>query len=168
LVLTESGADLATQVFVGVREKSDEAESRNPGVTHETNGSPSRGNGTGHAQAALKPKWDARRRELRIGGQLVKRYRVPAASQEAVLSAFEEESWPAYIDDPLPGVADGVPKQRLHNAIKRLNDHQTNYLIHFHGNGNGEGIGWALVSDGRTRETRQARRIGNGRASQRG
>lgn len=80
-----------------------------------------------------------------MGGQLVKWYRVPAPSQEAVLSAFEEESWPASIDDPLPIVDNGVPKQRLNNAITRLNGNQENRLILFQADGRGEGIRWKLL-----------------------
>ena len=87
--------------------------------------------------AVAKPTWDYQRRELQYRGQVVKRYRVPATSQETILCAFEEEAWPPFIDDPLPLIADGVPKQRLQNAIKRLNVNQKNQLIRFHGNGNG-------------------------------
>ena len=37
-----------------------------------------------------------------VGSQIVKQYRVPSLSQEAILDAFEEEGWPPAIDDPLP------------------------------------------------------------------
>ena len=93
----------------------------------------------------LKPVWEARSRELRVGEWLVKRFRVPAGNQELVLSAFEEEGWPAYIDDPLPMKAEIVPKQRLRNVIARLNGRQLVRLLRFHGNGNGEGVGWQLL-----------------------
>jgi hypothetical protein len=92
-----------------------------------------------------KPAWDARRRELRVGDFLVKRFRVPAENQSLVLSAFEEEGWPAYIDDPLPMKSKIVPKQRLHNAITRLNGSQLVPILRFHGNGNGDAIGWQLL-----------------------
>jgi hypothetical protein len=94
----------------------------------------------------LKPAWTARCRELRVGEWLVKKFRVPAGNQELVLSAFEEEGWPAYIDDPLPMRSEVAPKQRLHNVITRLNGGQLVPLLRFHGNGNGEGIGWQLLS----------------------
>ena len=48
------------------------------------------------------PSWDAQRRVLQLGNELVKLFRVPAPNQEAVLSAFEEEGWPFRVDDPLP------------------------------------------------------------------
>src|SRR5262249_18025344 len=47
------------------------------------------------------PFWDEARRELRFGACVVKRFRQPAPSQEAVLTAFAEEGWPPHIDDPL-------------------------------------------------------------------
>lgn len=93
----------------------------------------------------LQPSWNPRSRELRVGEVLVKQFRVPAKSQEIVLQAFQEEGWPQYIDDPLPWVADRVPKQRLQNAIKRLNSNQSNQLLKFRGDGNGEGIGWMFT-----------------------
>jgi hypothetical protein len=93
----------------------------------------------------LKPAWEVRRRELRVGQFLVKKFRVPAANQERILSAFEEEGWPGYIDDPLPMRPEIVPKRRLHNVITRLNGGQLVPVLRFHGNGNGDGIGWQLL-----------------------
>jgi len=93
----------------------------------------------------LKPAWQARRRELRVGESLVKKFRVPAGNQELILSAFEEEGWPAYIDDPLPMKSEIAPKQRLRNAITRLNGNQLARILRFHGNGNGDAIGWQLL-----------------------
>ncbi|MGO9110091.1 MAG: hypothetical protein ACLP9L_12735 [Thermoguttaceae bacterium] len=93
----------------------------------------------------LKPAWEARCRELRVGELLVKKFRVPAGNQELVLSAFEEEGWPAYIDDPLPMKSEIAPKQRMHNVITRLNGSQLALILHFHGNGNGNAIGWQLL-----------------------
>src|SRR5205807_601151 len=67
------------------------------------------------------PVWDAERRELRLGGVLVKKFRRPAANQELILAVFQEEGWPAKIDDPLPN-GDGVDAaERLHFTISRLN-----------------------------------------------
>jgi hypothetical protein len=86
--------------------------------------------------------WDARRRELRVGTLVVKRYRVPAPNQELILSAFQEESWPPRIDDPLTSAPRINPKQRLHAAINSLNRNQKITLLHFRGDGNGSGICW--------------------------
>jgi hypothetical protein len=93
----------------------------------------------------LKPAWDRERRELVVGGQLVKRFRVPAASQERILDAFEEEGWPQRIDDPLPHTNNLVPRARLHDAIKNLNRHHVHRLIVFQGDGRGVGICWKRI-----------------------
>ncbi len=146
LLLTDSGAAFASQIYAASLAADPDAAVLNEPQPGEAASDPSTGNGDGHPQAALKPTWDADRRQLHVGGELVKWFRVPAPSQETVLAAFEEESWPDHIDDPLPCVADGVPKQRLNSAIKRLNDCQTNRLIHFHGDGHGEGVGWTLIA----------------------
>lgn len=89
------------------------------------------------------PCWDGALRQLRWAGQLVKEFRVPAANQEAILTALEEEGWPPYLDDPLPPTNDIDPKARLHDAIKNLNRKQINRLLCFRGNGNGEGVLWS-------------------------
>ena len=61
--------------------------------------------------------------------------------------AFEEESWPPRIDDPLPPHPDLMPKRRLHDTIKSLNRNQKNHVIRFMGDGTGEGIRWGLVHE---------------------
>ena len=93
------------------------------------------------------PTWDRDRQELRVGSIIVKRFRVPAASQEAILAAFEEESWPARIDDPLPPRRDQSPKRRLQETIKSLNRNQRRPLIRFSGDGNAQGVLWELVGE---------------------
>jgi hypothetical protein len=94
------------------------------------------------AAPAAGPRWDAEHRELRWGGKLVKRFRLPALNQELILAVFEEEGWPAHIDDPLPVNINYDPKQRLEDTIKRLNKHQVNRLIRFRGDGSGCGVRW--------------------------
>ena len=92
------------------------------------------------------PSWDRERRELRMGRILIKRFCVPAENQEIVLSAFQEEAWPAHIDDPLPPAAEIEPKRRLHATIQRLNCNQKVRLLNFHGDGYGRGLCWERVS----------------------
>jgi hypothetical protein len=94
------------------------------------------------SSAAARPEWDAIRRELLYKGQIIKRYRVPAPNQETVLSAFQEENWPRYIDDPIPPSDHQDAKYRLQHTIKTLNRNQLNSLIRFHGNGNGMQVYW--------------------------
>jgi hypothetical protein len=93
-----------------------------------------------------RPHWDARRRELRLARKLLKRFRVPAPNQEAILAAFQEEGWPNCIDDPLPPKRDLCSKRRLRDTIKALNRKhcQRPPLILFHGNGTGNNIVWEL------------------------
>jgi hypothetical protein len=89
-----------------------------------------------------RPKWDHQRRQLRLGTELVKEFKLPSPNQETVLAAFEEEGWPPRIDDPLPPVAHLDSRRRLHDTIKALNRKQKRYLVRFRGDGSGEGIRW--------------------------
>jgi hypothetical protein len=98
----------------------------------------------------VAPHWDKVLRELRCGEVLVKAFRRPAPNQELVLEAFEEERWPAQIDDPLPGSFECDPRQRLHDTIIRLNRNQRHRLVLFRGDGSGKGIRWEWLRHGRT------------------
>jgi hypothetical protein len=105
----------------------------------------------GHEAAATgsvepRPIWDGEQRELRFAGQLIKRFRVPAANQERILAAFEEEGWPAGIDDPLSPEGEQDPIRRLQATIKSLNRNQLHPLVRFRGNGNGDRICWDVVA----------------------
>lgn len=66
------------------------------------------------AQADMRPKYDAERRALMLDGVVLLSFRQPAKNQQALLVAFQEEGWPEYLYDPLPG-------SRV-NAVKRLQD----------------------------------------------
>jgi hypothetical protein len=88
------------------------------------------------------PRWDGKLRQLSFAGCVVKRFRLPARNQEAVLSAFEEEGWPPSIDDPLPFVPQLESKQRLRVTIRHLNENHRDRLIRFRGNGTGEAVLW--------------------------
>ena len=92
------------------------------------------------------PDWDASGRKLFVGGQLVKRYKWPAVNQETVLNVFQEEGWPERIDDPLAPHPQQDPKRRLADTIKCLNRRQATPLVHFRGDGTGQGIIWELKS----------------------
>jgi hypothetical protein len=91
------------------------------------------------------PRWDAARRELRLGSQLVKAFRLPSPNQELILTAFDEEGWPPRIDDPLPPQPHILVKRRLHDAIKNLNRNQRTPHIRFLGDGTGQGVCWRLI-----------------------
>jgi hypothetical protein len=95
-----------------------------------------------------KPTWDRDRQQLRLGNVIVKQFKVPAANQEAILAAFQEEDWPVRIDDPLPPKAEQDPKRRLHDTINSLNRNQKRPLLRFVGDGSGQGVRWEFVSSG--------------------
>jgi hypothetical protein len=88
------------------------------------------------------PTWDRDRQELRVGPMIVKQFKVPAGNQEAILAAFEEESWPPRIDDPLPPHGEHSPKRRLQETIKSLNRNRKRKILRFLGDGSGEGVRW--------------------------
>jgi hypothetical protein len=100
------------------------------------------------ASQPLKPVWDPAHRELRYNGRLVKRFRVPALNQIAILDAFQEDGWPEFIDDPIPPRHGIDPKHRLNVTIKSLNRNQLDPLIRFHGNGDGLQVYWEAVESG--------------------
>ena len=104
------------------------------------------------------PVWDEKRRELRVGQVVVKRFKQPAANQERVLQAFQEEGWPPRIDDPLPPEEEQEPKRRLHRTISNLNRRQRGQIrVHFGGGGEGESVCWRLLgvgSEGRAKAER--------------
>lgn len=105
------------------------------------------------------PRWDDQRHELWLGSVLVKRFKWKATNQESVLAAFQEESWPSRIDDPLSPVADTDPKRRLSDAIKCLNRKQANPLIRFSGDGTGEGVLWDIVDESTSIESNRPQQI---------
>ena len=92
--------------------------------------------------SAGQPKWDRERRQVRWGSCVVKEFKIPAPNQESILVAFEEEGWPARIDDPLRPAVDLDPRRRLRETIKALNRNQKCRLLRFMGNGRGTGVRW--------------------------
>jgi hypothetical protein len=114
--------------------------------------------------AGARPRWDADRQELRLGGLVVKQYKVPAPNQEMILAAFEEEGWPHRIDDPIPPVYDSEPKRRLHDTINSLNRSQKQPLLRFLGDGSGQGVRWEPTSSLRPHAAGNGNGNGNGAA----
>jgi hypothetical protein len=102
------------------------------------------------AQATWVPRWDGRR--LYWGKVIVKRFRQPATNQKLILDAFQELGWVREIDDPLPGMPDQDPRDRLRNTILALNRNMQEPLIHFGGNGTRDGVRWDYAGDGEAPE----------------
>lgn len=97
---------------------------------------------------ATMPKWDPENHVLFLGDVIVKQYQRPARSQHTILAAFEEEGWPARIDDPLilqEGAMETKSKWRLRNTVNDLNRAQYGCIrIRFHLDGTGHGIRWKI------------------------
>jgi hypothetical protein len=110
----------------------------------------------GHV-GTLTPTWDSDRQQLRVGRVIVKEFKVPAANQEAILAAFQEEGWVPRIDDPLAPQLNQDSKRRLHDTINSLNRNQKHPLLRFLGDGKGEGIRWEFVNDPPTAEESRTR-----------
>jgi hypothetical protein len=85
------------------------------------------------------------KRELQFHESVVKRFAALAKNQELVLQAFEEQGWPARVDDPIPPKAGSNCKRRLRDTISRLNRCQRARCMRFHGDGSGQGICWESV-----------------------
>lgn len=98
----------------------------------------------------LVPTWDSERHELRVNGMLVKQFKWPALNQEMLLATFQEEGWPSRIDDPLPPQPEQDSKRRLSDTIKCLNRKQSHEILHFRGDGTGEGVVWEFIEPGRS------------------
>lgn len=146
LILTPSGAALAEHVFREAARSPHTTFSALAAVAGETatlaNAMQAAYKTNTTATSALRPRWDATRRELSLTGLIVKRFRVPARNQETILSVFQEEGWAEHIHDPLPVNHDIDAPTRLHDAINRLNRCQINSLLRFHGDGKGTGVFW--------------------------
>jgi hypothetical protein len=93
------------------------------------------------------PNWNRDRRELRLGAQIVKQFKVSAANEETILAVFQEENWPPRIDDPLPPQPDQDSTRRVHDTISSLNRHQKQQLIRFLCDSGGRGIRWERVQN---------------------
>jgi len=143
-VLTAVGVEAARAVAGTGFEPIESTEPAEPAIGEEATGAKS----DAMPAARVLPHWDADLQELRVNGLIVKQFKVPAPNQEMVLAAFQEEGWPARIDDPLPPQADQDPKRRLHDTIVSLNRTHKHRLIRFMGDGSGEGVRWTIVTDG--------------------
>lgn len=88
------------------------------------------------------PVWNAERCELSIRGRCVRRTRGRrmALNVHTILDTFQEEGWPARIDDPL---TDGPNPRRLREAVRTLNTNLTG--LHFRADGSGEGVLWEIA-----------------------
>ncbi len=82
-----------------------------------------------------RPEWDKEKRELRLGGKVLKQYKRKAENQTRILASFEELGWPQSIDSPF----NEKEFKRRDDAIRELNKIEG---IRFFGDGTGEHIRW--------------------------
>jgi len=93
----------------------------------------------------LRPRWDDALRILYLGDRVVKSFCRRAPNQEAILAAFEEEGWPAQVDDPIHPLDGGDSPRRLRGTVQNLNRQDEPQAIEFTCNGAGTGVRWQLL-----------------------
>jgi hypothetical protein len=87
------------------------------------------------------PHWDAGRRELHFGGEVVLRFRRQAPSQWPVLGWFEEAGWPPRL--PVPRAHSGAAaRERLRQTLNSLNRGQCPPRLHFQFDDSGRAVAW--------------------------
>jgi hypothetical protein len=109
----------------------------------------------GRHPSTSKPRWVAKKRELWVGNQLVKRIARNAKNQSLILDVFEEEGWVESIDDPMSGGTHAQRRKRLKNVVARLNRSQIVRLLRFHLNGTGDGVRWELIRSSKKSKRRR-------------
>jgi hypothetical protein len=95
-----------------------------------------------------RPRWDAKRLELRFRGEVILKFARSAPNEEPILDEFERAGWEPRItvrSVSLPGVK---RKARLQNAVKELNRKQRVKRIHFWSSGAGTFIAWSPIEHG--------------------
>jgi hypothetical protein len=87
--------------------------------------------------ASSKPNWNKSTLELCYQGQLARKIRRIARNPIIVLDAFQEDGWPAHIDNPLP------PNANISEVVRTLN--QRLKLLRFASDGASSGFNWRLL-----------------------
>ena len=156
VVLTEAGASFAMEVLIG-RTTPSRASTRRGATPNGLLSAPDAPVLAGRDLRPLPvgpveplsgrhgPEMGPRPPGVALGGVIVKQFKVPAPNQEVILAAFEEESWPVRIDDPLPVHPCIAAKRRLHETITSLNRNQRLRVINFSGDGSGQGVRWEAL-----------------------
>ena len=87
------------------------------------------------------PVWDGER-ELRYKGVLVKLYEREAPEQQRVLAAFEEQGWPALIENPRQHLDGDNLKAQLKSLVNNMNCGMQRPLIEFLSRDAGHMVAW--------------------------
>lgn len=92
--------------------------------------------------------WDPIRRRLWLGARLLRGFDRPAPAQEALLAACQARGWAAgYHPLPLPPEPDEPPeavRDRVHGAVRKLNDRLPPGGLRFHQDPAGTGVWWEV------------------------
>jgi hypothetical protein len=96
-------------------------------------------------QPGEKPRWDRAARELWFAGEVVLRFPRGARNQERVLEAFEEQGWPARIDDPLPPEGGVDPVERLRDTVRHLAARLGGAPLRLRQDAEGKAVFWSAV-----------------------
>ncbi len=89
------------------------------------------------------PFWDDLRGILFFGAiAIVKQFDKPAENQRMILRAFQAAGWPVWIANPLEPDGETDDRQRLADAVYKLNRHQKTSLIRFRRDGSVSSYWW--------------------------
>jgi len=90
------------------------------------------------------PHWDAKHRELWVGGELVKRYKGRVNKQEITLAAFEDQEWPERVANPFKHASE-MGLTTLGTVVQNLNRSQNVQRLWFRCKSRGKAISWERV-----------------------
>ena len=76
---------------------------------------------------------------------VVKRFPHAAPVQFAILDAFQQADWPADVANPLKGNGYRIARERLQDAVNKLNRTQACPRLRFHVLLCGQRVGWEIL-----------------------
>lgn len=88
----------------------------------------------------IKPVWKDNEGILLYDGEVILHLNKPAPNQRAILNAFERAGWPTWIPNPLEPDPLIDERQRLADAVYRLNRNVADRPLHFRRDGRGHGV----------------------------
>jgi hypothetical protein len=95
---------------------------------------------------SMRIRYEAERRELFVGKQLVKRFPATARNQAAILEGFQNDSWQMRIANPMRATAGKSRAQQLRDAVHDLNVGQKPRRLRFHSDEKGRSVWWEFIS----------------------
>jgi hypothetical protein len=94
-------------------------------------------------EAGATPTWNDGLGTLAFKGVMVLTIEKSAKNLRAILNAFERQGWPAWIPNPIKPAFDTDDRQRLADAVYKLNrGTRVTRMISFRRDGQGKGIIW--------------------------